>query len=150
MNQLNAFLEWVALATILILAWSLILPSWVKWYRKRSRAPKIVCLCGSSRFSKEFQEANLRETLAGKIVLTIGCDTKTDVQLGLNQHDKYKLDLLHLRKIDMADEVLILNVGGYIGQSTGAELAYANRLGKWIRFLEPMNQPSLAGFGFQP
>lgn len=49
---------------------------------------------------------------------------------------KARLDELHLRKIDLADEVLILNVGGYIGESTRRELAYAQSLGKSVRFLE--------------
>ena len=47
------------------------------------------------------------------------------------------LDDLHLRKIELADEVLILNVGGYVGQSTARELAFARSLGKTVRFLEP-------------
>lgn len=105
-------------------------------------APKIVCLCGSTRFSQAFQEANLKETLAGNIVLTIGCDMRSDADLFADKHEyeleaiKATLDELHLRKIDIADEVLILNVGGYIGQSTRRELNYARGLGKHIRFLE--------------
>lgn len=99
--------------------------------------PPIVCLCGSTRFSEAFREANLRETLAGNIVLTIGCDMKSDDALGLPAETKAKLDELHLRKIDLADEVLILNVGGYIGESTARELAYAKQRGKAVRFLEP-------------
>ena len=55
----------------------------------------------------------------------------------VTDEQKVKLDELHLRKIDLADEVLILNVGGYIGESTGRELAYARQHGKTIRFLEP-------------
>lgn len=99
-------------------------------------APTIVCLCGSTRFSNAFRQANLRETLAGKIVLSIGCDFKSDDALGLTEEDKARMDELHLRKIDLADEVLILNVGGYIGESTGRELKYAESRGKRVRFLE--------------
>lgn len=97
----------------------------------------IVCLCGSGRFRKAFEEAELAETLAGRIVLTIGCNTH-DVARS-EELAKYKpmLDLLHLEKIKLADEVLILNVGGYIGESTARELAYARGLGKVVRFLEP-------------
>jgi hypothetical protein len=104
--------------------------------------PKIVCLCGSTRFSSAFQEANLRETLAGNIVLSIGCDMRSDTELFADKSEaeleqiKADLDTLHLRKIDLADEVLILNVGGYIGSSTGRELAYAQSLGKPVRYLE--------------
>jgi hypothetical protein len=103
--------------------------------------PTIVCLCGSTRFSEAFREANLEETLAGKIVLSIGCDFKSDQGLGLTDTDKEKLDLLHLRKIDLADEVLILNVGGYIGKSTRKELDYALTNNKRVRYLEALQLP---------
>ena len=99
--------------------------------------PIIVCLCGSTRFSEAFREANLRETLAGKIVLSIGCDFKSDDALNLTSEDKARLDELHLRKIDLADEVLFLNVGGYMGESTLREHFYASNQGKTIRYLEP-------------
>lgn len=107
------------------------------------RLPTVVCLCGSTRFSEAFQEANLKETLAGRIVLTIGCDMKSDNELfeDLSETElqglKVRLDDLHLRKIDIADEVLILNVNGYVGQSTRRELEYARVGGKKIRWLEP-------------
>ncbi len=106
--------------------------------RKRTMPfPMIVCLCGSSRFSQAFREANLRETLAGRIVLSIGCDTKSDADLAFGGVDKTALDLLHLFKIDLADEILVLNVGGYLGESTRREIAYARMQGKRIRWLEP-------------
>ena len=104
--------------------------------------PTIVCLCGSARFGDAFRKANLRETMAGNIVLSIGCNTKSDTELfgHLPAAElaaiKAGLDELHLRKIDLADEVLILNVGGYIGESTSRELEYARMHGKGIRFLE--------------
>ena len=107
------------------------------------RKPKIVCLCGSTRFGEAFQQASLYETMAGKIVLSIGCDTHSDDQIFTAmtpeqlQKTKAMLDELHLRKIDLADEVLILNVGGYIGESTSRELEYAVSSGKYVRFLEP-------------
>jgi len=108
--------------------------------------PRIVCLCGSTRFDGAFRKANLDETLAGRIVLTVGCDTHSDQTLGLAAEVKERLDELHLRKIDLADEVLILNVGGYIGESTGRELAYARQLGKPVRFLEPPGTDGFADF----
>lgn len=101
----------------------------------------VVCLCGSTRFMDAFQKAKYDETLAGRIVLSIGCDTKSDGELFKGPEGdaiKIKLDELHKRKIDLADEVLILNVGGYIGSSTRSELEYAQKYGKKIRFLEPM------------
>jgi len=105
--------------------------------------PTIVCLCGSTRFWREFQRASLRLTLEGKIVLSIGAASGTDDEhfgnLPKDEYDalKEQLDTLHFRKIDLADEVLILNVEGYIGESTRNELEYARKMGKVIRFLEP-------------
>lgn len=100
-------------------------------------APTIVCLCGSTRFMDAFQAANLRLTLEGKIVLSVGCNTKINTALGLAPEVKVRLDELHLRKIDLADEVLVLNVGGYVGESTRREIAYARTKGKPVAFLEP-------------
>lgn len=104
--------------------------------------PIIVCLCGSTRFSEAFRTANLKETLDGKIVLSIGCDFRSDDALGLTKEDKLRLDELHLRKIDIAHEVLILNVDGYIGESTQNELEYAKKQGKVVRFLEATKEAS--------
>lgn len=103
--------------------------------------PKIVCLCGSTRFTEAFQTANFVETMDGHIVLTVGCDTKSDATLithgKILPSQKAKLDELHKRKIDLADEILVLNVGGYIGQSTRSEIEYARSKGKPVRWLEP-------------
>jgi hypothetical protein len=101
----------------------------------------IVCLCGSTRFYEAFQQANYRETMAGKIVLSVGHYPHSTTQahgenVGCTPEQKLKLDELHLTKIDLADEVLILNVGGYIGESTAREISYARSLGKTVRFLE--------------
>ena len=108
--------------------------------------PTITVLCGSTRFGEAFREANLRETMAGRIVLSIGCDLRSDHELWSDKSEaeveqiKTNLDALHKRKIDLADEVLILNVGGYIGSSTRSELEYAEKIGRPVRYVEP--QPS--------
>lgn len=105
--------------------------------------PVIVCLCGSTRFWKTFQEAALAETVAGKIVLSIGAASGTDDEHfgNLPRAEYYRLkaqlDDLHLAKIDLADEVLILNVGGYIGESTRREYRYALQQRKTIRWWQP-------------
>jgi len=102
--------------------------------------PTIVCLCGSTRFIDVFHEVGLRETAAQRIVLSVGIDTKSDEDLlragQLTLAAKAGLDEQHLRKIDLADEILVLNVGGYIGESTRREIEYARRSGKRVRFLE--------------
>lgn len=105
------------------------------------KRPTIVCLCGSTRFYTAFQEANYRETMAGKIVLSVGFyphaqDEAHGEEKGCTPEQKVALDELHFRKIDLADEVLVLNVGGYTGYSTNREIAYAVKIGKPVRFLE--------------
>ena len=79
---------------------------------------KIVTLCGSTRFKEQFMEVQKQLTL-----------WKPGV--------KEMLDDMHLRKIDLADEVFVINVGGYIGESTRREIAYAEKTGKIIKYLEP-------------
>lgn len=102
--------------------------------------PKIVCLCGSTRFANEFMRAQFDETVAGRIVLTVGCfPRKTDGTwdtMVVTDQQKILLDDLHLRKIDLADEVFVVNVGGYIGDSTRREVAYATIKHKPIRWLD--------------
>jgi hypothetical protein len=105
--------------------------------------PTIVCLCGSTRFYKQFMEHNYLETMSGKIVLSVGfyphaVNEMHGEGVGITPEQKEALDQLHLRKVEMADEVLILNVGGYIGDSTRRELHHAQNHGKRVRFLEPV------------
>jgi len=98
--------------------------------------PEVICLCGSTRFVEWFSKMNLHFTLQGKIVLSIGCDTKSDDALGLTEEDKADLNELHLRKIDIADRVFVINIDGYIGDSTRREIEYAENIGKPIGYLE--------------
>jgi hypothetical protein len=105
--------------------------------------PQVVCLCGSTRFGEAFENAALQETLQGHIVLSIGCNMKSDADLfkHLTNDDREKikrgLDELHKRKIDLSDEILVLNVDGYIGESTRSEIEYAKKKNVAIRYLEP-------------
>lgn len=100
--------------------------------------PLVVCLCGSTRFMAEMAEANLELTAAGCIVLAPGCNLKqphplwdTDAKLTAL---KSRLDALHRAKIDLADEVVVVSDHtGYVGDSTRAEIAYAEQLGKPVR-----------------
>lgn len=106
--------------------------------------PTVVCLCGSTRFFKDFMKANYEETMKGNIVLSVGFYAQASEEahgesVGITPQQKLALDQLHKRKIDLADEVLILNVGGYIGESTRSELEYAIAHGKTIRYKEPVN-----------
>ena len=96
---------------------------------------KIVCLCGSTKFKEAFEEAYKRETLKGNIVLSVGWYGHCE-DTPIPEEQKEKLDELHLDKIRMADEVLFLNVNGYMGKSTCRELIFAFGLQKKISWLE--------------
>ncbi len=103
--------------------------------------PTIICLCGSTRFYRAFDDWNYRFTLAGYIVLSIGCNTKSDRGLGITEEQKAQLDALHKRKIDLADEVFVLDVGGYIGESTRSEIEYAKAHGKKLWYVSEVTPP---------
>jgi hypothetical protein len=112
-------------------------------FELESTFPTIVCLCGSTRFYHEFQMVNARETLAGNIVLSIANFASSEAEYFAllpeeeSERVKVTLDELHKRKIELADEVFIVNKDGYIGESTRRELDYALSLAKVIRWLEP-------------
>lgn len=103
--------------------------------------PEIVCICGSTRFADELSAANRDLTLAGVIVVAPAVlphaeDRQADEVITNEQ--KTALDALHLRKIDLADRVLVVNPGGYIGESTNREIAYARATGKPVSFTDPV------------
>ncbi|MER5950344.1 hypothetical protein ABT127_30305 [Streptomyces sp. NPDC001904] len=94
--------------------------------------PEIVCICGSTRFVEEMRAANRDLTFAGIIVVAPG-----ETEELVTDEQKTTLSALHLRKIDLADRVLVVNPGGYIGESTSKEIAYAHATGKPISFTHP-------------
>lgn len=105
--------------------------------RKRiAGRPPIVCLCGSTRFIDTFQSEYGRLTDEGNIVLSVGRVVPQSEQ-ALGSERKVALDALHLRKIDLCDRVLVLNVGGYVGPSTRREIAYAKAHSKPVDLLYP-------------
>ena len=97
---------------------------------------RIVCLCGSTRFKKAFENATKNLTLSGDIILSVGwyghCETTP-----ISPEAKVKLDELHLDKIRLADVVLFLNVDGYLGESSLRELEFCYEQGKTVDFLFP-------------
>lgn len=104
---------------------------------------KVITLCGSTRFKGEFMEAQKRLTLEGNIVISVGLfghagDTEVweNMDEGTLTKTKEMLDDMHKRKIDMADEIYVINVGGYIGSSTKSEIEYARKTGKTVTYLE--------------
>ncbi len=103
----------------------------------------IVTLCGSTRFKNEFMDAQKRVTLEGNIVISVGLFGHfgdQEVWDGMNEGNltktKEMLDDMHKRKIDMADSIYVINVSGYIGDSTRSEIEYAKEHGKKICYLE--------------
>ncbi|MBQ9443199.1 MAG: hypothetical protein IJU43_02760 [Lachnospiraceae bacterium] len=105
---------------------------------------KVITLCGSTRFKDEFMEAQKRLTLEGNIVISVGLfghsgdhEVWENMDEGTLTATKEMLDDMHKRKIDMADEIFVINVGGYIGESTRSEIEYAKTTGKAIRYLHP-------------
>jgi hypothetical protein len=102
--------------------------------------PEIVCICGSTRFVDEMRVANRDLTLAGVIVVAPGVFLRADDHEAddvITDGEETALDALHLRKIDLADRVLVVNPGGYVGESTSREIAYANAIGKPVSFTDP-------------
>ena len=97
---------------------------------------KVITLCGSTRFKGEFIEAQKRLTLGGNIVISVGLFGHSGDDEVWTEGTKEMLDDMHKRKIDMADEIFVINVGGYIGSSTRSEIEYAKATGKAVRYLE--------------
>ena len=98
------------------------------------RKYKVITLCGSTRFKDQFFEAQKALTLAGNIVISVGLFGHAGDDEVWTEGTKEMLDDMHKRKIDMADEIYVINVNGYIGNSTASEMAYATKTGKIIRF----------------
>ena len=97
---------------------------------------KVITLCGSTRFRDAFLEAQKRLTLEGNIVISVGLFGHSGDEEVWKPGTKEMLDDMHKRKIDMADEIFVINVSGYIGESTRSEIEYARAAGKGIRYLE--------------
>ncbi|MEU6616092.1 hypothetical protein [Streptomyces parvus] len=95
--------------------------------------PEIVCICGSTRFVQQMRRANRDLTFAGVIVVAPG-----EADELITDEQKAALGALHLRKIDLADRVLVVNPDGYIGQSMRREIAYARATGKPVSFTGPV------------
>ncbi len=97
---------------------------------------KVITLCGSTKFKDTFLQEQKRLTLEGNIVISVGLFGHSGDQEVWADGVKEMLDDMHKRKIDMADEIFVINVGGYIGSSTRSEIAYAQSNGKTVRYLE--------------
>lgn len=106
---------------------------------------QVVTLYGSTRFKNEFMEVQKQLTLEGNIVISVGLfghsgdsEVWENMDEGTITKTKEMLDDMHKRKIDMADEIFVINVGGYIGDSTRSEIQYAKDHNKKVNYLEPV------------
>ena len=97
---------------------------------------KVITLCGSTKFKDEFIKAQKELTLAGNIVISVGLFGHSGDNEVWTNDTKEMLDDMHKCKINMSDEIFVINVGGYIGDSTRSEIEYAKKHGKVIRYLE--------------
>ena len=104
---------------------------------------KVITLCGSTRFKSEFLKAQKELTLKGNIVISVGLfghsgdnEVWENMSEGELTKTKEMLDDMHKRKIDMSDEIFVINVDGYIGESTRSEIEYAKNHGKIVKYLE--------------
>ena len=96
----------------------------------------VITLCGSTRFKDEFLEAQKRLTLEGNIIISVGLFGHSGDEEVWTPGTKEMLDNMHKQKIDMADAIYVINVGGYIGSSTRSEIEYAEKNGKKVMYLE--------------
>ncbi|MBE6064451.1 hypothetical protein [Clostridium cochlearium] len=102
---------------------------------------KVITLCGSTKFKDEFLQAQKQLTLEGNIVISVGLFGHADGEFGnvITPEIKVMLDDIHKRKIDMSDEIYVINKNGYIGESTKDEIDYAIKTGKRVNYLEHYN-----------
>lgn len=98
---------------------------------------RVITLCGSTKFKKEFLQVQKELTLQGNIVISVGLFGHSGDDEVWTEGTKEMLDDMHKRKIDMADAIYVINVNGYIGESTRSEIEYAKRHCKIVEYLEP-------------
>lgn len=101
---------------------------------------RVITLCGSTRFKDAFLEAQKHLTLQGNIVISVGLFGHSGDDEVWTEGTKEMLDEMHLAKIDLSDEIYVVNVGGYIGESTRREIAYARQNKKIVNYLEAPNE----------
>lgn len=97
---------------------------------------KVITLCGSTRFKEQFLEVQKRLTLEGNIVISVGLFGHSGDDEVWTEGTKEMLDDMHKRKIDMADEIFVINVDDYIGSSTRSEIEYAKASGKTVNYFK--------------
>lgn len=97
---------------------------------------KVITLCGSTKFKDDFIREQKRLTLEGNIVISVGLFGHSGDDEVFTESVKEMLDDMHKRKIDMADEIFVINKNSYVGSSTKSEIEYAHNHGKVVRYME--------------
>ena len=97
---------------------------------------KVITLCGSTKFKEDFFREQKRLTLEGNIVISVGLFGHSGDNEVWTEGTKEMLDEMHKRKIDMADEIFVINKDGYIGSSTKSEIEYAIKTNKPVNYME--------------
>ncbi len=101
---------------------------------------KVITLCGSTKFKDDFIREQKRLSLEGNIIISVGMFGHSGDNEVWTEDIKAMLDDMHKRKIDMSDEIFVINKGGYIGQSTRSEIEYATKTGKKVNYMEPIKE----------
>ncbi|MCR8643978.1 hypothetical protein NV379_15100 [Paenibacillus sp. N1-5-1-14] len=102
---------------------------------------KVITLCGSTKFKDQFEQANAYLTLQGNIVISVAFFEQSD-GFEITEEQAALLGELHFRKIDLSDEIFVIDVDGYIGNSARQEIQYANEKGMKIRYYSDGEIPS--------
>lgn len=92
----------------------------------------VITLCGSARFRKEIDEVQKSLALQGHLIFTI--ENLESVEI--TKEIENMLDITHRKKIDLSDAIYVINLNGYIGESTSNEIEYARKNGKEVMYLE--------------
>lgn len=94
---------------------------------------KVITLCGSTKFKKQFEEVNAKLTIQGHVVISLGFFEQSE-GIEITPEQEALFELIHYKKIDLADEIFVIDVNNYIGESTRKEMEYAKRKGKAITY----------------
>ena len=135
MKEIMIVIFYLFCLAIVCLGWSQIS---IDKYRKSLKVAnkyKVITLCGSTKFKDDFEREQKRLTLEGNIVLSVGLFSQYNGET-LDKSMIQMLDDMHKKKIDMSDEIFIINKDGYIGDSTGSEIEYAKKKGIPVKYME--------------
>jgi hypothetical protein len=101
--------------------------------RKQVILMKVITLCGSTKFKEQFEKANAYHTLQGNIVISLGFFEQSE-GIKITQEQAELLEEIHYKKINMSDEIFVIDVNGYMGESTKKEIEYAKQQGKLVSY----------------